>query len=68
MCSSDLYGMYVKSNFLLPLYGNESIGATNVPFYGVAANRVWLCYNASKYAALRCNSDGKLLVNGTVIA
>ena len=60
-------GMYVNSNFLLPLYGDERIGATNVPFYGVAANRVWVCFNASKHATLSCNSDGKLLVNGTVI-
>ena len=63
----DGYGIYATSKFILPIYGNESIGATNVPFYGLAANKLWLCYNANTRAALACSSAGKLLVNGTVI-
>ena len=63
----DGYGMYVNSNFIVPIYGNERIGATNVPFYGVSANRLWVCYNANIRAALTCSSAGKLLVNGTAI-
>ena len=64
----DRKGMYVSSKFILPIYGDESIGATNVPFYGVSASKLWVCYNANIRAALTCNSAGKLLVNGTVIA
>lgn len=63
----NAYGMYVYSNFILPIYGNERIGATNGPFYGVASNKLWVCYNSSTYATLACNSAGKLLVNGSVI-
>ena len=61
------YGIYMNDNFALPIYGNERIGAVNVPFYGMSASRLWVCYNANKYATLTCNSSGKLLVNGTVI-
>ena len=61
------YGIYMNSNFALPIYGDERVGATNVPFYGMATNRLWLCYNANKRATLTCSSSGGLLVNGTAI-
>lgn len=61
------YGIYVNQNFVLPIYGNERVGATNVPFNGMSANGFYVCYNASKHATLTCNSNGKLVVNGTVI-
>lgn len=61
------YGIYVNQNFVLPIYGNERVGAANVPFNGMSANGFYVCYNASKHATLTCNSNGKLLVNGTVI-
>lgn len=61
------YGIYVNQNFVLPIYGNERVGATNVPFNGMSANSFYVCYNASKHATLTCNSNGKLVVNGTVI-
>lgn len=63
----DGFGVAMIGRFVTPIYGTESVGATNNWFNGASANKFYVCYNANVRAVLACNSAGKLLVNGTAI-
>lgn len=64
----DGYGIRMSGRFVAPLSGNESVGMTNGWFRGMSAAGFYVCYNTNIRAVLACNSAGKLLVNGSVIA
>ena len=64
----DGYGIWMSGRFVTQLSRNESVGATNNWFRGMSAAGFYVCYNTNIRAVLECNSAGKLLVNGSVIA